>query len=77
MQTHTLWHGTHFKETIGPAILDAVAGPDIVSVLSQQLHKLLQLFTQSHSGQVQWTGLVAVCLQVAAKHQMDNSYATQ
>lgn len=50
--------------TVGPALLNAVLGPDIVRVLSQEFHQLLHLLIQRDCGQVQRGGFVAVRLQV-------------
>lgn len=64
----------YLLDSVGPPLLDAVFGPDVVSVLGQFVHQQLLAWSQFDVGQVQRSRLVAVGHHVAArKHNNDGS----
>lgn len=64
----------YLLDSVGPSLLDAVFGPDVVSVLCQFVHQQLLTRSQFDVRQVQRGRLVTVGHHVAAqKHNSDDN----
>lgn len=60
----------YLLDPVRPALLDAVLGPDVVSVLGQFVHQQLLTRSQFDVGQVQRGRLVTVGHHVAARREL-------
>jgi len=49
-------------EAVGPALVDALLGPQVVRVFGQRVHQLLHLGGQGHGAQVEGRWFVTVTL---------------
>lgn len=64
-------------EAVGPPLLDSLLGPDVVRVLGQALHQLLQFGGERDVGQVERSWLVPVALEERVVVQPHTSNATR